>query len=131
MPAVSDKSVADKLGIKAGKSVLIVNEPAAYRKTLGALNPAAVVATTAGQPVDIIQVFIENRQQLEKQLPQLKKQLKSGGALWVSYYKGTSKIKTDINRDSIAAYALTIGLEGVAIISVDDDWSSLRLKQVD
>ncbi len=36
----------------------------------------------------------------------------------------------NINRDSIAEYALSLGLEGVAIISVDDDWSALRLKLV-
>jgi hypothetical protein len=36
----------------------------------------------------------------------------------------------DINRDSIAAYAATIGLQAVAMISVDEDWSALRLKVV-
>lgn len=28
------------------------------------------------------------------------------------------------------AYAQTIGLQGVAMISIDDDWSALRLKAV-
>ena len=58
----------------------------------------------------------------------LKKTLAPGGALWVTYHKGTSKIKTDINRDSINAYAGTLGMQAVAIISVDDDWAALRLK---
>jgi hypothetical protein len=46
----------------------------------------------------------------------------------VTYNKGTSKHKTDINRDSINAYAHSIGMEGVAMISLDEDWSALRLK---
>ena len=46
----------------------------------------------------------------------------------ITYHKGTSKTKTDINRDSINTYAQTIGLVGVAMISIDDDWSALRLK---
>jgi hypothetical protein len=54
----------------------------------------------------------------------------SKGLLWVTYHKGTSKQKSDINRDSIAAYALTIGLQAVAMIPVDDDLSALRLKVV-
>jgi hypothetical protein len=37
-------------------------------------------------------------------------------------------MKGDINRDTITAYAETIGLEGVAIVSIDEDWSALRLK---
>jgi hypothetical protein len=50
--------------------------------------------------------------------------------LWVTYHKGTSKVKTDINRDTINAYASTLGMQGVAIISIDDDWSALRLKLI-
>jgi hypothetical protein len=50
--------------------------------------------------------------------------------LWVTYHKGTSKVKTDINRDTINAYAHSIGWEGVAMISIDDDWSAMRLKRI-
>jgi hypothetical protein len=130
MPAISNKSVADKLMIKAGKSVLLVNAPPRYDKVLGKVPAGATVETDTAKGADIIQVFVENEKQLKQQLPKLKKSLKPGGALWVTYYKGTSKTKTDINRDSIAEYASSIGLEGVAIISVDDDWSALRLKVV-
>jgi len=48
----------------------------------------------------------------------------------VAYHKGTSQIKTDINRDSINAYASTLGFQGVAMISINEDWSALRLKPV-
>jgi hypothetical protein len=74
------------------------------------------------QPVDLIQLFVANRRELEEQLPRLKAALKPDGMLWITYHKGTSRIKTDINRDSINAYAQTIGLVGVAMISIDDDW---------
>ena len=70
------------------------------------------------------------RKDLEEQLPRLKPLLAPKGLLWVTYHKGTSKQKSDINRDSIAAYALTIGLQAVAMIAVDEDWSALRLKVV-
>jgi hypothetical protein len=80
--------------------------------------------------VEVIQVFVTNRLELEAQLPRLKKLLAPKGMMWVTYYKGTSKGKTDINRDTINAYAHSIGLEGVAMISIDDDWSALRLKLI-
>ena len=48
--------------------------------------------------------------------------------IWVTYPKGKGKIKSDINRDSIREYSASIGMEAVAIFSVDDDWSALRLK---
>ncbi len=58
----------------------------------------------------------------------LKPILGSTSILWVTYPRGTSKIKADVNRDVIREYAQTVGLEAVAIFSVDDDWSALRLK---
>ena len=53
------------------------------------------------------------------------------GKLWVSYYKGTSKIKTDINRNNLREYAQSKGLKTVAMISINKDWSAMRLKITD
>jgi len=127
---MSDKTVAQKLMIKEDRTVLLVNAPRGYQAKLGALPKNVTVLKQANQPADVIQVFVADRKELEVQLPKLKPLLNPNGMLWVTYFKGTARTKTDINRDSIAAYARTIGLEGVAIISVDDDWSALRLKVV-
>ena len=55
--------------------------------------------------------------------------LAPNGMIWVAYHKGTSPVKTDINRDSIWAYARTIGMDAVAQVSINDDWSAVRLKR--
>jgi len=128
---MSDKSIAQKLMLKEGRKVLIVNAPKGYGSTLGALPPGVAVSNKPAGPADVIQVFVANRKELEAQLGKLKSLLAPGGILWVTYYKGTSKTKTDINRDSINAYAQEMGLQGVAMISIDDDWSALRLKAVE
>jgi hypothetical protein len=130
MPALSNKTISEKLFIKPGKTVLLVNAPAGYARQLGKLPAGAILCEGTAPSADIIQVFVGSEAELREHLSQLKKILNPGGALWVTYHKGTSKTKTDINRDSIAAYANTIGMEGVAIMSVDDDWSALRLKVV-
>src|SRR5438105_10468196 len=125
---MSDKSIAEKLLIKEGRKVWFVNSTPGYRTRIGALPPNVTVLKAGAAPADIIQVFVRSRAELEAELPKLKRALAPNGLLWVTYAKGTSKMKADINRDSIAAYARSIGMEGVAMISVDDDWSALRLK---
>jgi hypothetical protein len=75
-----------------------------------------------------VQLFVASRKELEAQLGKLKGVLTPKGLLWVTYPKGTSKVKADINRDSIREYAQSLGLEAVAMVSVDDNWSALRLK---
>lgn len=127
---MSDKTIVQKLFIKPGFKFLLVNPPDGYIVKMGELPPGATLLSDSTCLVDAIQVFVENRVELETQLPRLKELMALKGMIWVTYHKGTSKVKTDIHRDSINAYAKSLGLEGVAIISIDEDWSALRLKSI-
>lgn len=125
-----DKSVAQKLLIRENYKALIIDEPKDYKSILGELPQNVTLISKSTEPVDLVQVFVTSRKDLEAKLPLLKMVLKPKGLLWVSYPKGTSKIKADVNRDSIREYAQSIGLEAVSMISVDDTWSALRLKTI-
>ncbi len=70
--------------------------------------PGSTIITQPTDKADLIQVFVTSREELVHELADLKK-IKLTAILWVMYPKGTSKIKTDINGDSIARYAATIG----------------------
>jgi len=124
----SKKPITQKLFIKENYRVLLINEPENYRALLGVLPANVSLLTEATAPVDLIQVFVTSKKELETQLKDLTAQLKPNGLLWVTYPKGTAKIKTDINRDIIREYAITINLKAVAMVSIDDTWSALRLK---
>ncbi|MFQ6125173.1 MAG: DUF3052 domain-containing protein [Candidatus Heimdallarchaeota archaeon] len=128
---MSKKTVAQKLFIKDNYRVLFVNEPENYKSLLENIPKNVTVLKSPEDSIDLIQVFITSRKELEEQLVRLKSFLTLKGLLWVTYPKGTSKMKVDINRDSINKFALSIGLKGVAMISVDDTWSALRLKIID
>ena len=87
------------------------------------------VANSLEGEFDVIQFFVTKRKKLEDELSRLSNALRSRGLVWVTYPKG-NQLDTDINRDSIVAYAKTIGLKAVAQVSVDDIWSALRFKVV-
>ena len=127
---MSDKTIAQKLMVKAGQTVLILNVPKGYQQSIGKLPTDVIILSKGGQPADIIQVFIRSKTELEDQLSSLKSMLKPKGILWITYPKGSGKIHADINRDVIRQYAATAGMEAVAIFSVDDDWAALRLKPI-
>jgi hypothetical protein len=125
------QDLAQKLRIKKGRSICFVNPPEGYIAQLGNLPDGTVVVPDLTKSVDIIQVFVADREELENRLPKLKPNVAPNGIIWVTYHKGTSKVKTDINRDGIWQYARTLGMEGVAMISLDDSWSAMRLKVVE
>ena len=130
-----EKTIAEKLMIKPQRSVRFVNSPQDVAALIGSLPGGATLLDNAAEAADIthadvIVLFAHNRTELETLLPGVRAALAPGGIIWVAYHKGTSKVKTDINRDTINAYGKTVGMEGVAMISINDDWSALRLKVV-
>ena len=129
---MSEKSVLQKLLVKEGYQILILDAPQGYADSLGDL-PAGVVLTAdpAGTgPYDLIQAFVTSQSEYEAQVSGLKARLKPKGLLWITYRKGAARIKSDITRDTIWSHARTIGLDGVAMVAVDDVWSAMRLKIV-
>lgn len=127
---MSEKSVAQKLLFKEGYKVLLLNEPQGYKKTLGELPAKAAISKDAGGSFDLIQIFIGSQKELESGLKKIKGCLKPAGLLWLTYPKGTSKVKVDINRDTIRGYVEANGYKTVSLIAVDETWSALRVKAV-
>ena len=125
---MADKSIAEKMFIKNGERILLVNPPKGYENILKNLPGGAVLVKENQAEIDTILCFITSREEMEKRLLPLKTLLKPAGKIWVGYPKGTSKIHADINRDIIWEYGKTIGLQAVALIAIDTTWSALRLK---
>jgi hypothetical protein len=76
-------------------------------------------------------VFIHNNKEL---LDFLNKQLKNtayDGVLWFAYPKGTSKVKTDINRDTIRVTGEKYNITTVTAVSIDETWSALRFRPIE
>jgi hypothetical protein len=125
-----EKPILEKLLVKPGRTFRLVHAPDGYELLLGALPAGVTVVEDTSPAADVTQIFVANRKELEDQLPALKETIRPGDILWVTYLKGSSKTKTDINSDTMHAYARTIGLEGVALVSVNADWSAMRFKLI-
>lgn len=124
---MSEKTIADKMYLKNAKSMAVLNATA-HPRVVEQLPQSLVVEGDA--PADVVLLFALNRDQLEKFLPEALTRLGEKGSLWIAYLKQTASKATDINRDSINAYAKENGVTGVAMISMDSDWSALRLKRL-
>ena len=124
---MSEKTIADKMYLKNAKALAILNGTA-HPRVVEQLPQSLVVEGDA--PADVVLLFALNRDQLEKFLPEALARLGEKGSLWIAYLKQTASKATDIDRDSINAYAKENGVTGVAMISMDSDWSALRLKRL-
>lgn len=117
-------SIAEKLKIKTGYSLLILHAPVNFKNGLGNL-PAGVKISGSTKTYDQIHWFVMNRAQLEKELSKVMKLVKPGIIVWVYYPKVSSKVQTDLTRDKGWDCLLKEGdkLTWISLISFDDTWS--------
>lgn len=126
MSGYSTTPLPQKLGIKPGFTVCIINAPAGYMETLGAMITQARLVKGIEESADIIHVFATSKTDLETAFPKLKKLLGPQHALWVSWPKGNSGIETTLKESIVRDIGLHNGLVDVKVCAIDDLWSGLK-----
>lgn len=116
-----------KLGIQPTMKLMLVDEPDNYFELLECdIRDQAVKENVTP---DLIHLFAKKRQVFENKLGALKSicKLNPNIIIWVSWYKKSAGISTDITEDVIRKFALKNDLVDVKVCAVSDIWSGLKL----
>ena len=123
----SGKDVAEKLGIKPWMRIKTRSAPPNYEQLLGVLPNGALLSSRLRRPVDIVHIFSIARSHLVAELAASLEDIEQDGAVWVSWPKKSSGVRTDITEDVVREVALPLGLVDVKVCAVDETWSGLKL----
>ena len=126
MAGYSGKPLVQKLGIKPGTRIAILNAPRGYDGILGKLPTAVTRRTSAAGPLDFVHFFTAEKRELERRFAALARALAPGGMLWISWPKKSSGVPTDLTEDVIRGVGLAHGLVDVKVAAVDEVWSGLK-----
>jgi hypothetical protein len=127
MSGYSGKALAQKLGIKSWSRVKTKNAPVNYQQLLGVLPNDVMVSSRLRRPVDLVHIFSIARAHLSAELRRAIDDIEQDGAVWVSWPKKSSGVRTDITEDVIREVAFPLGLVDVKVCAVDQTWSGLKL----
>jgi len=127
MAAYSSTPLAKKLGIKNGFRIRLINEPDYYFNLFTDLPTDIKILADKKSKKNFIHLFVKTLNELEKYIHELKNEIEPDGIIWVSWYKKSAKIHTDVTEDKIRATALSIGLVDIKICAIDEVWSGLKL----
>jgi len=127
MAGYSGTPLPQKLGIKPGLTIVLINEPANYRKLLGKLPDHVSFSDFIAANSTFVHLFSTKRNQLEKKLSILRGKISDNGTIWVSWPKKSANVPTDITEDVIREVALPLGLVDIKVCAVDETWSGLKL----
>jgi hypothetical protein len=123
---VSDKSVAQKLGIKPGFCIFIDGTPLAYGAIVGPL-PAGVTIKAAPKPsLDMVHLFVMQSKGLAAKLRRYRGTIVPDGMIWVSWPKNSSGIASDLSDVVVRDTALPLGLVDIKVCAIDNTWSGLK-----
>lgn len=123
-------TLAQKLQIKSGK-LIVLNAPRGYAARLAHELPHLTIATRAAGRAEAVLLFVNSLAEAQQLTPKAGKLVKPGGMLWIAYAKGSSKVKTDVNRDILWAAIESIGWQPIRQIALDEVWSALRFKPIE
>ena len=127
MAGYSRTPLPQKLGIKPGTIVVLIDAPEDYRKLLGQIPSGVNFATRPVGNTKFVHVFAKERGALLKHLQSLRQKIADDAVVWVSWPKKSSGVATNVTEDVIRAVALPIGFVDIKVCAVDDTWSGLKL----
>lgn len=119
------KSVAEKLGYRAGRVGWMLEAPEKLRNVIGLPTVAP-----AGD-CDLILAFARDQSALTGMAATVLPIYKRGGSLWFAHPKKSGAIRSDLSRDAGWDVVTAAGLIPVTQIALDDDWSALRFRYRD
>jgi hypothetical protein len=78
---------------------------------------------------DIIHLFVGNNKRFQSEMQKIFPAIKKNKniTVWVSWYKKSAGIATDVTEDTIRNFALKNGLVDVKVCAVSEIWSGLKL----
>ena len=125
VPAMAT-TLSAKLQLKPGQRLLLQNAPRAMRSLVSELLPGVTISRSA--EAEAVLLFVNDLKEAETLAPAALKSVGEQGLVWIAYPKGTSSMKTDVNRDNLRSALEPLGWDTVRIVAVDETWSALRFR---
>ena len=114
-----------KLGIKEEMNVQLIDEPGNYFELLQ--QDISSQLCRKNEVPDFIHLFVKTYKEFASAMEKIKTNMKPTTVIWVSWYKKSAGMATDVTEDVIRNYALRNGLVDVKVCAVSDLWSGLKL----
>jgi CheY-like chemotaxis protein len=124
----SGKPAVQKLGVKAGMRVAVLNAPGDLEKTLDPVPPDVRLSAKPNRDSDLFLIFVRSQRELAAQLATITREI-DRQTVWLIWPKTAARVRTDLTGNIVRDSGLAAGLVDYKVCSVDDTWSGLAFKR--
>lgn len=128
MTGYSKTPLALKLGLVAGRKLVLLGAPQGFEALLAPLPADGEVTRTVEAPLQLAIVFSTDRDELKQKLPTLVQSLHPDGMLWVAWPKKSARMVSNLNENAVRATGLLAGVVDNKVCAIDEIWSGLRFQ---
>jgi hypothetical protein len=123
----SGTPLPQKLGIKPGMTLHVVDAPMDYGALIAPMGKKVAFATRLSKDVELLHAFVTKNGRLQEVLDRARAGLGPEAVVWVSWPKKASGLASEITEDTVRDLALPLGFVDVKVCAVDQIWSGLKL----
>lgn len=127
------KELLSKLNYKGQLRIAVINAEDSFYKKVARELKGVITDDDIDQrcPYDFMILFVKSVDEVNILAPVALHNLTADGILWFCYPKKTSKkYKSNLERDRGWKALNDAGFYGIRMVSVDDDWSAMRFRNV-
>jgi hypothetical protein len=127
------KELLSRLNYKGQLRIAVINAEEGFYKAIARELKGVITDNDIDQrcPYDFMIFFVKSVDEVNILAPVALHNLTADGILWFCYPKKTSKkYKSNLERDKGWKVLNDSGFYGVRMVSVDDDWSAMRFRNI-
>lgn len=124
MDRYAGRTAAQKLGIKEGSTVALIDAPRDGLAVLGELPKNVEFCEENAEHVNVTLCFIHDLESLGPRLSEMRDRA-GGTKLWVLWRKGGSAARGRVTENLVREYGIDLGLVDYKVCSVNAVWSGL------
>ena len=130
MLLMTSQSLTEKLELRDEKNVLIQGLPSSIEKQFMKLSFSKnLTPLLKTRKIDFALVFAVSQKQLKEILADVVPAMQVNAKLWVAYPKITSKITSDLTRETNWDIISHHGFKGEHSIALDNVWTAVRFRK--
>lgn len=123
-----EKTISEKLILKAGRSLCLINAPAGFAEALSPLPTFARIISEV-EPADVVLTFIKDQSQLNQEIERWIGTLREGSLFWIAYPRKNRNGVSELDREYLKIYLNRTNWQAAKMTSLNENWVAVMVKR--
>lgn len=123
-----EKTISEKLLLKAGRSLCLLNAPEGFADSMAPLPTFARIITEV-EEADVVLTFVQDQNSLNQEIERLLGSLREGSLFWLAYPRKNRNGVSELDREYLKIYLNRTNWQAARMTSLNEKWVAVMVKR--